>query len=182
MTIIGNHVITSGTAIAQQGPCTASIVGPNITDDTSVPFQWSVNLAGPVTIGKDVGTAYSTVYDNVNGVFRLSTNLDVNSGLLDATKSGWFTESNATSDYWRVGRVPSGGGSVTSQLFVGSNGVVIVGCQLIYGTGAPNTVVTGSPCDIYVNKSGGAATTLYVKESGTATNTGWVGKYSWYNK
>jgi len=43
-------------------------------------------------------------------------------------------------------------------------------------TGSPNGVVTGNPGDLYLNKSGGAGTTLYVKESGSGTNTGWVGK------
>jgi len=42
------------------------------------------------------------------------------------------------------------------------------------GNGSPETVVTGSPGDLYSNTSGGAGTTLYVKESGVATNTGWV--------
>jgi hypothetical protein len=44
------------------------------------------------------------------------------------------------------------------------------------GAGSPNGVVTGSPGDLYTNTSGGANTTLYVKESGAATNTGWVAK------
>lgn len=44
------------------------------------------------------------------------------------------------------------------------------------GTGSPETVVTASPPQTYLNRSGGAATTLFVKESGSATNTGWVGK------
>jgi hypothetical protein len=44
------------------------------------------------------------------------------------------------------------------------------------GTGSPNTVVTASPPARYWNRSGGAGTTLYVKESGVNTNTGWVGK------
>lgn len=44
------------------------------------------------------------------------------------------------------------------------------------GSGSPNGVVTGSPPDIYLNTAGGAGTTLYVKESGSGTNTGWVGK------
>lgn len=48
--------------------------------------------------------------------------------------------------------------------------------KLSVGVGSPNSVVTGSPPDIYLNVNGGAATTLYVKESGSATNTGWVGK------
>jgi hypothetical protein len=44
------------------------------------------------------------------------------------------------------------------------------------GTGDPNGVVIGSQGDLYSRTDGGAGTTFYVKESGTATNTGWVGK------
>jgi hypothetical protein len=44
------------------------------------------------------------------------------------------------------------------------------------GTGSPNGVVTASPPAIYFNRSGGAGTTVYLKESGTSTNVGWVGK------
>ena len=43
------------------------------------------------------------------------------------------------------------------------------------GTGSPEGVVTASPGALYLNLSGGAGTTLYVKQSGTS-NTGWVGK------
>jgi hypothetical protein len=44
------------------------------------------------------------------------------------------------------------------------------------GTGAPNSAVTGNVGDIYLRTDGGATTTLYVKESGAGTNTGWVAK------
>ena len=44
------------------------------------------------------------------------------------------------------------------------------------GSGSPNSVVLGNPGDLYLNTAGGAGTTLWVKESGTATNMGWVGK------
>lgn len=44
------------------------------------------------------------------------------------------------------------------------------------GTGSPNGAVTASPPARYWNRSGGAGTTLYVKESGVNTNTGWIGK------
>lgn len=44
------------------------------------------------------------------------------------------------------------------------------------GDGDPNTVITASPPALYFNTAGGAGVTVYVKESGTATNTGWVGK------
>jgi hypothetical protein len=46
----------------------------------------------------------------------------------------------------------------------------------VVGTGNPNANVTGSPPQLYLNKSGGANTTLWVKESGINTNTGWTAK------
>jgi hypothetical protein len=51
-----------------------------------------------------------------------------------------------------------------------------IGTKVSAGTGSPNSVVSGNPGDLYLNLSGGAGTTLYVKESGTNTNTGWIGK------
>jgi hypothetical protein len=50
------------------------------------------------------------------------------------------------------------------------------GARTLAGVGDPNGVVVGSPGDMYLNQAGGANTTLYVKESGSGTNTGWVGK------
>jgi hypothetical protein len=47
---------------------------------------------------------------------------------------------------------------------------------IFIGTGSPAGVVTASPPAIYLNRSGGASTTLYVKESGSATTGGWVAK------
>lgn len=44
------------------------------------------------------------------------------------------------------------------------------------GAGSPQGVVTASVGSLYLNTSGGANTTLYIKESGTNSNTGWVAK------
>jgi len=44
------------------------------------------------------------------------------------------------------------------------------------GVGSPNGVITGSPGDLYSDTAGGVGTSLYVKESGVATNTGWAAK------
>lgn len=44
------------------------------------------------------------------------------------------------------------------------------------GTGTPEGSVTGNVGDLYTRTDGGAGTTLYVKESGASTNTGWVAK------
>ena len=45
-----------------------------------------------------------------------------------------------------------------------------------HGYGSPEGVVTASIGCQYVNLNGGASATLYVKESGDNTNTGWVAK------
>lgn len=45
-----------------------------------------------------------------------------------------------------------------------------------WGTGAPNGVVVGSPGMLWLRTDGGAGTTLYVKESGVGTSSGWTAK------
>jgi hypothetical protein len=47
---------------------------------------------------------------------------------------------------------------------------------IVPGTGSPEGVVTGRIGDMFLRTDGGAGTTLYIKETGTATNTGWVAK------
>jgi hypothetical protein len=48
--------------------------------------------------------------------------------------------------------------------------------RVLRGIGSPEGVVVAKIGRLYVNASGGAGTTLYVKESGDMTNTGWVAK------
>lgn len=48
-------------------------------------------------------------------------------------------------------------------------------CGIYAGAGAPEGVVTANPGSLYLNTSGGASTSLYVKQSGVS-NTGWIGK------
>lgn len=48
--------------------------------------------------------------------------------------------------------------------------------RITWASGSPESVVTGSVGDLFIRTNGGASTTFYVKESGTATTTGWVGK------
>ena len=50
------------------------------------------------------------------------------------------------------------------------------GPRILTGTGTPEGAVVGSVGDLYTDTTGGASTVLYVKESGAATNTGWVAK------
>lgn len=43
------------------------------------------------------------------------------------------------------------------------------------GTSSPNSAVSGSVGDLFLRTDGSTATTLYIKESGSATTTGWTG-------
>ena len=57
------------------------------------------------------------------------------------------------------------------------NGNIKVGNATIKsGTGSPEGAVTGYVGDLYLRTDGGSGSTLYVKESGIGTTTGWVGK------
>lgn len=57
-----------------------------------------------------------------------------------------------------------------------NNTTLTLSATVSVGSGSPEGVVTANPGSLYLNLSGGPLTTLYVKESGTATNTGWAGK------
>lgn len=60
----------------------------------------------------------------------------------------------------------------TVPVSFGSSGT---GPTITSGAGNPNGAVTAPPGSLYMNSSGGAGVSLYVKESGTG-NTGWVAK------
>ena len=84
--------------------------------------------------------------------------LMVNDGSNSATNPGDFRVRNLTA---------------SGTLAVTGNGTM---GNFKRGAGSPESVVTGSVGDIYTRTDGGASTTLYVKESGSATNTGWIAK------
>jgi hypothetical protein len=48
-------------------------------------------------------------------------------------------------------------------------------CGIYAGNGSPEGVVAAPPGSLYLNTAGGAATSLYVKQTGVG-NTGWIGK------
>lgn len=73
---------------------------------------------------------------------------------------------------WGVGLSASAYMELSSSQL--STGLPFAADNVKRGAGTPEAVVVGSPGDIYMNTTGGAGTTLWAKESGVATTTGWV--------
>ena len=62
-------------------------------------------------------------------------------------------------------------------LSVDSTGIKFsTGALVLSGVGSPEGVVAAALGSIYTNSSGGSGATLWVKESGASTSTGWVSK------
>ena len=88
----------------------------------------------------------------------------------------WNPSTSATTpfqipNYSRVGGLGQGNGAI---LF-GRNDSDAANGGVYYGAGSPEGVVTAMIGSLFLNSTGGAGTSLYVKESGTG-NTGWVAK------
>ena len=96
----------------------------------------------------------------LNDVFSTMTPSDGDILTYDTT-NGWQSEVLST---------VSGSLDVTGDVTVSNTAATISS-----GTGTPEGAVTAPIGSLFTRTDGGAATTLYVKETG-AGNTGWVGK------
>lgn len=132
------------------------------------------NLLGNVvntdaTIGqwvKFVGAAqtYSVGQDEVTDKLNISNGADPATNIKFQIEPGTTTSFN--NDVFFDNTVGSGAATLT----LGPSGPSI---QM--GTGTPESVVSAEPGSLYLNLTGGAGVSLYVKESGSS-NTGWVAK------
>ena len=93
------------------------------------------------------------------------------------------TSRNLSFDYyngasWMFAMFNVFAGASAQGLSIGALGAISggSGTQIIKGSSSPNGTIVGNMGDMFLNTSGGANTTLWIKESGTNTNTGWVGK------
>ena len=108
----------------------------------------------------------------VNGAF--TSRASHTSGSIIVNSTGTYKEDGGAGHTGSI--TLNGTGAYIQTGVYGIGTLMLNGSQFSSGSVAPNGVVVGSPGDYYTNKSGGAGTTLWVKESGVNTNTGWVGK------
>lgn len=184
---LGPSYMPSRSAVIDANGSLAAAVG-NLSDCLHVD-----GTAGPCATSGTSGPAFadaempSGTVDGVNGTFQLlappapASSLGLFRNGLMVTQNSDYTISGSTITFL-PGSIPQPGDVLeafyrTSPPVSLPPGTLIASpCMLQAGNGSPNGLVTGSPCDIYLNTSGGANSTLWVKESGISTNTGWVGK------
>lgn len=71
--------------------------------------------------------------------------------------------------------LPLSGGTMSGDIDLNGNAIKILGSVVIENSiGDPNGAITGNPGSVYINRSGGSSVSLWVKESGVLSNTGWV--------
>ncbi len=79
--------------------------------------------------------------------------------------------------------LPKAGGTLTGDITLGGNDLLGVGLvtftagpQDLAGTGTPEAAVAAPVGSTFRRSDGSTGTSFYVKETGAATNTGWVAK------
>jgi hypothetical protein len=170
-----------------------SINGPNGFGQVSLAIngttKWIVDYTGLFCAGgttsafpaiKRNGTGIDIVLANDSGPAPLSASNFVASGYFST--SGYCIVGSNNGYFW-----PAKGG-----MYAPSDGVIRLSNDSVSGftrlelgtanlgisrgTGSPEGVVTALVGSLYLRTDGGAATTLYVKESSPTPSTGWVAK------
>jgi hypothetical protein len=147
-------MIASGSAASVDSlaaTSTVSVGGVSMSAGAGTPEGSVIGTVGDVFVRTD-GGINGLVYVKISGV---------------ATDTGW-KQLIAVGDQAVVS-------SVNCIAGTGTFATVIVGGAIVWGgSGTPEGVVNGDPGDIFIRQDGGAGTTLYVKETGSGTTTGWV--------
>jgi len=184
----GINVGTAGTPFSSEQTYTTQF------DDLSL---YRLNIIGgtltSITAPALVGRATAVTFNDANDKPQIqasatsalaSLSADVNDGtrnrrarlLVDDTNAEWGLDATYASAGQIPFRIKIGG---TTYLYIDGAGKIRFGSStapaISFRTSTPEGALVGNPGDMCINTSGGAATTLFVKESGTG-NTGWIGK------
>lgn len=168
-------VNTSTTITATSGASTLTDISQNFVVNELAGAQLVIsNSAGTFQYSRQIASNTATVI-TIDGTFP-ATVTNVQYTILMPVYFG------AAQYPWRQGYyggqdVSSGGTGIQRRVlrfgYGTSAGADVIG--VFFGTGTPEAVVTANIGSLFLRSDGGAATTLYIKESGTAA-TGWVGK------
>lgn len=179
----GNRVFNDARIVGTGGLCVLHDLGMPV-DSAYTPYvSTSASSDGVTTSAKTNNGGTSGRVETVTGdatpimTRRFYSPLNANSDWIQglATDPAYAYGDGAL--FWRnsVTGIPfimAKDGTFTATKFAFSG----TDAKIYTGTGSPETVVTAYEGALFLRSDGGAGTTLYVKESGNNTNTGWVGK------
>lgn len=174
-TFQNTHLITPNPLLIANSTSTNSISPSSQTMTVNGVNVFTIDAAGDTTGQEFVPTGL-----NGNGPYYGFYTGNQNLAMVGGSGGGGVNNQNNSVNLWKWDN--SGNFTIQNGLFTASHGATITGTLTITtskissGTGSPNSVVTGSVGDQFLRTDGGASTTLYIKESGTATTTGWVAK------
>jgi hypothetical protein len=121
--------------------------------------------------GKAVRTIFDNCYAIIDDAFIVDLNFNSGSVFRDCHRLTVEDHAPASSgQFYSELRVYGGFGTTSGAVVQWSNGPAIYA-----GKGSPESVVTAEIGSMFLRHDGGAATSMYIKESGTG-NTGWVAK------
>jgi hypothetical protein len=169
-----------GVAIKATGSINLTIENPVFAGfDVCIKNESSGNL---VTINKkmstcnaylnlDLSTGTTTEFDNKR--LRMYYGSEIGIDFNPETK--YIYAKTFSSDIEGAKVSLTGNISVIEATGAGSS-LGIVNAKIYSGTGSPEGVVTANKGSLYLRSDGSTNTTLYVKEGGVGTNTGWIPK------
>lgn len=149
--------------------------------NTFVSLGGSMSTPSGTAVQDDSGNTTNVIFDasDASGRGRFNRLAATNLLLSDPASptSGRLTMGSAVLDaagpvvsfYGNALRVYNAAGSAAGALQLAAGPIITS------GAGSPEGVVSAPPGSLYLNTSGGASTSLYVKQSGTGA-TGWAGK------
>jgi len=171
-TVLNVTLLANSRVVANSKFINTTVAGAQVV----VSASGTANL-GSNTIAGVAGSTYVGVRANAGATVSATQ-----TGLPGGTFSAAIVNSELAANvaYNDATVTPPSLGATTSQaaidalkLKIGKN---VAGAVWSSAAGSPEGVIVGSPGDLYTSTAGGAGTTLYVKESGAATNTGWIAK------
>lgn len=156
---------------------TLSVTGNVITDMTVQDKVINLTDSTPTTrLTLDGSSGGSPLISAIDQLLTIKTSLAQGSKTSGAIQLTNTTDLNASDNAVAVligASIVFAIGNTNYRLYI--NGTGASHGEIMAGTGTPEAAVTAPVGSIYLRSNGGAATTLYVKESG-AGNVGWVGK------
>jgi hypothetical protein len=161
------NLTISGNVIVGPSPTFAS--GRGIFIDTPVSNVYVFITGNTIVDVQRPYAIYSLAATTFNYLFATNNNLSLAGS--NTNSSAWSVEGAAV-----IGTAVVSANNINPATIGLEYSVVnqLSNIRIQYGTATPEASITAGIGSLFINKSGGAGTTLYVKQTGTG-NTGWAG-------